>query len=146
MKKISHLKESQFITSALPVYLAAQISALLYTLLDSPVFLEAYRRDHILIVNGWLGLWFLLFLAGLVTILLLVIRHGWHQHLTRQIRAKLSISYFMGLIASLLTLGLRFMPVTTPAFFISIGALALLASTIYFIWIKRAQAAEIIFP
>lgn len=146
MKKISHLKESQLITGVLPVYLAVQVSTLLYTFLDSPVFLEAYRRDHTLIVNGWLGFWLFLFMAGLVTILLLVIRRGWHEHLARQMRGKLALGYFMGLMAGLLTLGARFMPVTTPAYFISIGVLSLLAGAVYFIWSKRSQAAEVIFP
>ena len=146
MKEETPRKESQFVIAALPVYLGMQGITLLLTFLETPLYLEIYRLERTLTANGWLGLWFFLTMIGLLITLLLFARPSWRSYLALKARLKLAAGYFIGVIAGLVTLGLRFLPVTSPVYFLSLGILALLTGAVYIVWVKRAQAAEVIFP
>lgn len=139
-------KESLRFSQVLPVYLGVQGITLLLTYLETPVYLEAYGRQHSLTVSGWVGAWFILVLIGLATGLILLIRKAWRTVLDEETRVKLAGGYLLGGIAGLLTLGLRFMAIMPPAYFAVTGGLAVLLVVSYLVWNRRQPSTDEMFP
>ncbi len=138
--------EANRLVKILPIYLAVQGVTLFLTFLDLPVYLEAYRVNQNLIVTPWLGGWFVLEIFGLSIGLILWVSKTWKMVFTERERDKLVGGYFLGVIAGLLTLGLRFMPEMSKAYFTMVGVLALLLAVVYFIRVRRPSHFEEIFP
>ncbi len=139
-------KDFQRVTGALPIYLAVQLAILLITLLDSQVYMDAYRVTHLLSATGWLGAWYLLMAFGLGTAVFLLIKKSYKIAFEERTRGKLAMGYFFGSIIGMLNLGMRFMPVISPQYFLIVGVLALLLGSGYYIWKKRGQTVEEMFP
>lgn len=139
-------KEYERWIKALPVYLGIQAAILLMTFLDFPVYMDAYQSNRYLTVSGWVGLWFVLAFFGLSGGVILLTRKTWKTAFSEKERAKLVTGYFLGAIAGLLTLGLRFMPVMPAAYFYGIGGLVLLLGAVYLVWTRRQVKPEEIFP
>ncbi len=139
-------KQAQLLTSALPMYLSAQVTTLLFTVLDTPLYLEVYRTNHVLEVTAWLGVWFVLVIFGLANAVFLLLRDSWRRLLDEPQRAKLALGYFLGGLIGLLTLGIRFIPIISPNYFLCPGAFAVLAIGAYLVWKRRAHKAEELFP
>ena len=129
-------KEGNRLVKALPIYLAAQVTLLLMTFLDSPVYMETYQANHNLTISGWIGAWFLLVTVGLATGLILGISKTWNTVFSARERVKLVAGYLLGAIAGLLTLGVRFMPILPLEYFYFIGGFALLLVLFYLVWNK----------
>jgi hypothetical protein len=139
-------KERERWVGALPIYLGIQAAILLTTFLDFPVYMDAYQANRYLTVGGWVGLWFVLAFFGLSGGVILLIGRTWKTVLSEKERAKLVSGYFLGAIAGLLTLGLRFMPVMSATYFYVIGGLVVLLGAVYLIWTRRQTKLEEIFP
>jgi hypothetical protein len=139
-------KEAQYLTRALPMYLAAQAATLLFTALDTPTYVELHQARHFLAVSGWLGLWFALVLFGLASAAFLLVRRSWRVLFDANARAKLALGYFLGAITGLLTLGIRFIPVISPQYFLQVGVFGVLFIGAFLVWSRRAQKAEDLFP
>ena len=131
---------------ALPVYLGIQAAILLMTFLDFPVYMDAYQSSRYLAVGGWVGLWFVLAFFGLTGGMILLTGKTWKTVLSEKERAKLVAGYFLGAIAGLLTLGLRFMPVMSAVYFYVVGGLVVLLGAVYLVWTRRQTKPEEIFP
>jgi hypothetical protein len=138
--------EGRWIVKALPIYLGVQVITLLMTYLEAPVYVELYLADHNLPITGWAGIWFSLEVFGLATSLILLISQAWKMVLSARERAKLVTGYLLGVIAGLLTLGLRFFPIISPEYFFVVGGGALLVVFVSIFWIKRRPRLEEIFP
>ena len=140
-------KEAQALIRVLPMYLAAQAAILLSTSLDIPIYLALYRADHFLEVNGWVGAWFVLVLFGFTNAVFLLLRKSWRLLLGEEsLRIKLALGYFLGSLTGMLTLGVRFLPIVPPQYFVLFGTLALLSIAAYLIWKKRVHTPEELFP
>ncbi len=139
-------KQARLLTSALPIYLAAQAATLLFTILDTPLYLEAYRANHVLEVTAWLGVWFVLVIFGVANAVFLLLRDSWRRLLDEPQRAKLALGYFLGGLTGLLTLGIRFIPIISLNYFLCPGVFAVLAIGAYFLWKRRGHKAEQLFP
>ena len=138
--------EGNRLAKILPIYLAVQGVTLLMTLLDYPVYLEAYQANQNLSVSLWLGGWFVLEIFGISIGLILWISKTWKMVFTERERDKLVAGYFLGAIAGLFTLGLRFLPVISRSYFTMVGVLALFLAVVYFIRNRRPAPVEEMFP
>jgi hypothetical protein len=139
-------KEGNKLINALPIYLAVQGITLLLTFLDFPVYAEAGLSSHTMTVGGWVGLWFMLVVFGLSIGMILLISNTWKMVFSDKVRGKLAAGYFLGAIAGLVTLGIRFMPIMPKQYFIIIAGIILFSFIIYFVWIKRQSQFDEIFP
>lgn len=139
-------KEARYVARALPPYLAAQVGILIFTALDSPAYLELYRAKHFFTVSGWVGAWFVLVIFGLANAVFLLARRSWRILVDERARAKLALSYFLGSLTGLLTLGIRFIPIIAPQYFLWVGVFALLSIGAYLVWKKRIHKMEELFP
>src|SRR5512140_3184577 len=113
-------KEGQYLTKALPMYLAAQVAILLFTALDIPAYVELYRANHFLAVTGWVGAWFVLVIFGMANAVFLLARQSWRVLFEERVRAKLALAYFLGGITGLLALGIRLIPIIAPQYFLQV--------------------------
>ncbi len=134
------------LSKALPMYLAVQVATLVFTALDRPVYIQAYRAGNQFAVTGWMGAWLVLVLFGLATSVFLLIRRSWCVLFQERTRARLSLGYFLGSVMGLLTLGTRFAPVIAPQYFLQVGIFALLVIAGYFLWGRREHKPEELFP
>ncbi len=139
-------KEAQYLARALPLYMTAQGTMLLFTALDVPIYTELYRANHFFTVSGWVGAWFVLVIFGLANAVFLLAHKSWRILFDERARAKLSLSYFLGSLTGLLTLGVRFIPIIAPQYFLWVGVFALLSIGAYLVWKKRVQRMEELFP
>ncbi len=139
-------RERQRLTKALPMYLAAQAITLLFTSLDTPLYTEVYRVNHVFTVNGWVGAWFVLVIFGLANAVFLLVRKSWRELFDERARARLALGYFLGGLAGLLTLGIRFTPIVPLEYSIWVGGLALLSIAAYLAWNRRLHGVEELFP
>ncbi|MDD5369330.1 MAG: hypothetical protein PHQ40_09605 [Anaerolineaceae bacterium] len=139
-------KERKAFIRALPIYLAVQGTTLLMTFLDFPVYMEAYQLNHYLTLSGWAGAWFVLEMLGLGAGILLLLGKTWRSIFDGNDRIKLLMGYFLGVVAGMLTLGIRLMPIMPAEYFWMVGGLLLILGCTYFIWKKRLHSAEEIFP
>src|SRR5512140_473569 len=89
-------KQAHYLSKALPMYLAAQVTVLLFTALDTPLYLEAYRPGHSLTVTGWLGVWFVFVIFGFANAVFLLVRESWRVLFHEKARIRLSLGYFLG--------------------------------------------------
>lgn len=48
-------KEGNKLAKVLPIYLGAQVTILLMTFLDFPVYMETYQANHNMTVSAWMG-------------------------------------------------------------------------------------------
>ncbi len=139
-------KQAEYLTKALPMYLAAQGAALLFTALDTPTYMELYQARHFFAVTGWVGLWFVLVLFGLANAIFLLVLESWRVLFHEKARIKLSLGYFLGGLTGLLTLGLRFVPIIAPQYFLQVGIFGVLSVGAYLVWNRRAQKVDDLFP
>lgn len=146
MKEESAPKQAQYLTKALPMYLAAQGATLLFTALDTPAYMELYQARHFLAVSGWVGLCFVLVIFGLANAVFLLAREAWRVLFHEKVRIRLSLGYFLGGVTGLLTLGLRFIPIIAPQYFLQVGVFGVLCIGAYLVWSRRAQKSEELFP
>ncbi len=139
-------KEGRKLGQAMPLYLTVQATLLLAAFLDFPAYAQEYLTQHNLLVTPWIGLWFVLVLFGLATGMILLVSKTWRATLEAAQRVKWAAGYLLGALAGFLALGLRFMPVLPPAYFYTVGGLALLGAGAYLVWRRRLPKAEEIFP
>jgi hypothetical protein len=139
-------KEGIKLVMALPIYLCVQVAILLMTFLDYPVYMDAYLANHNTAINGWSGAWFLLEMIGFVLSIIILFSKRWKINFGERERVKLGASYFLGAVAGLVTLGLRFMAMIPAEYFLIIGGIVLLAAIAYLIWSKRQPKLDEIFP
>ncbi|MDX9865560.1 MAG: hypothetical protein RBT34_12220 [Anaerolineaceae bacterium] len=139
-------KERERIIKILPVYLTVQVVMLVMTYLDFSVYAEVYRMQKFLVVTPWLGAWFLLAMAGLIPGIYLLVSKTGKRVFNEVEQARFSLGWLFGVIAGLLTLGIRFMPVMPGWYFYIVGGLFFLLSAIYWTWNKRHTRANEIFP
>lgn len=139
-------KQARQLTRVMLTYLSVQAALLAATYLDSPIYVQTYLASGDLPVTPWLGLWFLLAIFGLITGLLLLAGPAWRRVLDEAARVKLAAGYLLGALAGLLTLGLRFMPVMPPEYFLVLAGLLLLGGVGYAIWRRRQPRLDEIFP
>lgn len=139
-------KQAQYLMQALPMYLTAQGATLLFTALDTPAYMELYQARHFLAVSGWVGLWFVLVLFGFANAVFLLARNSWRVLFDEKARIRFSLGYFLGSLVGLLALGLRFIPIIAPQYFLQVGVFAALSIGAYLIWSRRGRKAEELFP
>ncbi len=139
-------KEGQYLTKALPMYLAVQVAILLFTALDTPLYLDLYRVNHFFTVSGWIGAWFVLVIFGLANAVFLLARRSWRVLFEENVRVKLALGYFIGGITGLLTLGVRVIPIIAPQYFLQVGVLAVLPIGAYLIWNRHGHKSDELFP
>jgi hypothetical protein len=138
-------KERNWMVKMLPCYLAVQVVTLLLTFMDFGVYYEAYRARGYVIAGGWLGVWAALLVAGLGSaVYLLISRTG--KAIELRLRMKLAGGYWLGSLAGLLALGLRFLPIFFPGYFWSIFALLAVSGAAYAAWNRRPRLDEDMFP
>ncbi|HEX7567904.1 MAG TPA: hypothetical protein VF355_05000 [Anaerolineaceae bacterium] len=139
-------KEGNKLAKVLPIYLGAQVTILLMTFLDFPVYMETYQANHNMTVSAWMGAWFLLVTFGLTIGIILLISKTWKMVFSERERVKLVAGYLLGAIAGLLTLGVRFMPIMPSQYFYLVGGFGLLSIIAYIVWNKRQSKFDEIFP
>jgi hypothetical protein len=145
MNETSPTKDLQRLLTTLPAYLAVQVTLLVVTYLDFPVYYEVYRALGYLTVTGWWVIWLLLAIFGLVNAVALLTKQAWKLALPGQTHAQYAAGYLLGFIAGLVTLGIRFLPLVPPFYFILVGCL-LLGEAGYVLWNRRQSKTEEIFP
>ncbi|TLN23653.1 hypothetical protein FDZ74_03570 [bacterium] len=69
------------------IFLGAGTTLFLTALIDLPIRMDTLKRDHNMVVDGWLGLWFLLLLACLTPGIMLLAMPRWRKAQLEQRRA-----------------------------------------------------------
>jgi hypothetical protein len=139
-------KERDWLVKLLPCYLAVQGVTLLLTFLEIGVYNEVYRTRGYMPVGGWMGVWLALLVMGLGSATYLLVSRTGRTVFEIRLRLKLLAGYWLGALAGLLTLGLRFLPFFTPGYFWTICALLAVSGAAYAAWNRRRQAGEEMFP
>lgn len=130
---------------AMPFYLIIQVTLMLSTFLEFPVYMLAYRAGYAL-VTPWVVLWLFLTTVGLVFGISILARRIWKQNLETAQRLKLAGGYLLGALAGLVALGIRFMPVIPRTYFYFVGAFTLLLVLVFIIYKFRSVRQEELFP
>lgn len=132
------------LVKALPFYLVVQGVVLLITLLDLPVYQQAYQTSQTLLVTGWFGVWLVLLVHGLGMVVLLLTGPNWKVMFAPEEWTKLVAGHSAGVLAGLISLGLRFSPFLGAGYFLWVAGLAVLLAGMYWAW-RRRRVGEI-FP
>ena len=87
------------------VYLGAALALLITALIDLPARITMLRQDNRMVVDGWLGLWFILLIASLTPGVLLLVVPRWRK---AELEGRVTTGFgFLG-VAWLVMLGFSF--------------------------------------
>jgi hypothetical protein len=138
------MKTDFMMVRTMPYYLTIQATVMVATFLEFPAYFTAYRANNFVLFTPWLGVWMLLTVVGLVFGTSAIVRQELKRKLEPAQRLKLAGGYWLGTLAGLLGLGIRFMPLTSGAYFYLMGALALVL--VFIFWKNRPARQEELFP
>jgi hypothetical protein len=138
-------RERNWLVNMLPCYLAVQGVTLLLTFLEIGIYNDAYHARGYMPAGGWMGVWLALLVVGLgTTIYLLVNRTG--KSFELRPRIKLAAGFWLGVLAGLLTLGMRFATEFPASYYWTIFALLAVSGAAYAAWNRLRRADEEMFP
>lgn len=127
------------------VYLGAGMALVLAALVDLPARVQSLRSDHAMVVDGWCGLAFILFIAGLTPGLTLLAAPHWRA-VSREERLPAAFGFLGVSWLALLSFGLRAAVLLPWAFHLTVAGVGVGLAGAYLLLRRGRLRKEEMFP